>query len=222
MLDLLIKSLIAYLVGNIMGGDILRVLLGGPDLRSSGSGNVGATNALRTKGVGYAVGVLAFDVTKGALVTSLLPLLHWPGFGLIPLSSLRVVSCVCAGAVAMGHCYPVFHRFRGGKGVATLMGIFGVLVPAAVIAGVFGFVLILLLTGYVSLSSLTAAVAAVIWIAVRFPDGLSSPEGQLALCMMALLVLKHRSNIVRLFSHTESRFEKARVLGRLLDKWIHR
>lgn len=220
MLNLSIKLLVAYLVGNIMGGDVLRILFGGPDLRLSGSGNVGATNALRTQGFGYAAGVLTFDVTKGALVTSLLPFLDLSGLDIVPLSP-RVVACICAGIVALGHCYPVFHRFRGGKGVATLVGIFGVLVPTAVILGLLGFVLILLLTGYVSLSSLIAAAVAVIWIAVGFPDGIGSPEGQLALCMMALVVLKHRTNIVRLISHTESRFERARVLGRVADKWIH-
>lgn len=221
MLDLLIKMLIAYLAGNVMGGDIFRALFGGPDLRRSGSGNVGATNALRTRGVAFAVGVLVFDVTKGALVTSLVPLVHLPWIGIIPLTH-RVVSCVCGGAVVLGHCYPVVYRFRGGKGVATLVGVFGVLVPVALGWGLFGFLMVLLVTGYVSLSSLIAAAVAVIWIACRFPGGLGSPEGWLALCMMALLTLKHRTNIVRLSLHTESRFDKARVLGRILDKWLHR
>lgn len=222
MFNLLIMMLIAYLLGSVMGGDILRAVLGGQDLRRSGSGNVGATNALRTRGVGFALGVLVFDVTKGVLATLLVPFLQWAWIGPVLLDQ-RVIACICGGAVAIGHCYPVFYRFRGGKGVATLTGVFGVLVPFALIWGLFGFVLILLLTGYVSLSSLAAATAVVIWIAIHSPDGgPGTPVGYLALCMLVLLTWKHRKNIVRLISHTEPKFDNARVIGRVLDKWIHR
>lgn len=221
MFNLLIMVLIAYLLGSVMGGDILRAVLGGEDLRRSGSGNVGATNALRTRGAGFGLGVLIFDVTKGVLAALLVPFLRLPWIGTVSLDQ-RVIACFCGGAVAIGHCYPVLHRFRGGKGVATLSGVFGVLIPFALIWGLFGFVLILLLTGYVSLSSLAAATAVVIWIAFRSPDGLGTPVGYLALCMLVLLTWKHRKNIVRLVSHTEPKFDNVRFIGRVLDKWIHR
>lgn len=201
-----------------MGGDVLRAALGGADLRSSGSGNVGTTNALRTRGKAFAIGVLAVDVGKGVLAVTLIPALPWPGTGAVPWSS-AAVACACGAAVALGHCYPVFQRFRGGKGVATLAGVFGVLLPWALPWMLGGFVLMLLISGYVSLSSLAAALIAVIWSVIRLPHGLLAPAGLLALAMAALLLFKHRENIARLCAGRESRFERARLLGRRLDRW---
>ena len=204
-----------------MGGDVLRALLGGADLRDSGSGNVGATNALRTRGACFAAGVLAIDVSKGALAVVLIPRLPWlwPSYGIL---SQDAVACACGAAVAMGQCFPIFHYSRGGKGVATLTGIFTVLLPLAMPWMFSGFVLTLVLTGYVSLASLTGAAIAVVWSALQLQGGLGSPQGELALWMTVLLAYKHRRNIGRLLSGKEPRFERVRFLGRVLDRWLDR
>src|SRR5262245_5340181 len=102
-----------------MGGQIAGRFRG-VDLRTQGSGNVGATNALRTQGKKFALLVLAIDVGKGVLAALLLPGLPWP-WGESTVSH-EALAYLCGGAAVIGHCYPVFSGFRGGKGVATLAG----------------------------------------------------------------------------------------------------
>lgn len=219
MIDLAAKTLLAYLLGTLMGGQLIGWLRGGIDLRAVGSGNVGATNALRTQGAAFALGVLLIDVLKGVIAAVLLPRLPVPG---TPLLAAHEQAYLCGVAVALGHCYPVFHGFRGGKGVATLAGVFGALLTAALawILGVFA--VLVMLTGYVSLATLAAAATAIAWVAVTQAGGLLSAAGAFTLAMAALIAWKHRDNIRRLLRGDEHRFEKARVLGRGLDRWRHR
>lgn len=215
MLDLIVKTVLAYLLGTLMGGQLIGLLRGGVDLRKLGSGNVGATNALRTQGASFALGVLAIDVLKGVAAVLLIP--HLPALG-TPLLALREQAYVCGVAVALGHCYPVFYGFHGGKGVATLAGVFGALLTAALgwMLGVFA--LLVMLSGYVSLATLGAAATAVAWVACAQPSGLASPAGNFTLAMAALIAWKHRENIGRLLRGCEHRFEKARILGRWLSR----
>lgn len=215
MLDLIVKTVLAYLLGTLMGGQLIGLLRGGIDLRKLGSGNVGATNALRTQGASFALGVLAIDVLKGVAAVLLIP--HLPALG-TPLLVLREQAYVCGVAVALGHCYPVFYGFHGGKGVATLAGVFGVLLTPALgwMLGVFA--LLVMLSGYVSLATLGAAATAVAWVAWAQPSGLASPTGYFTLAMAALIAWKHRENIGRLLRGREHRFEKARILGRWLSR----
>lgn len=214
MFDLLLKTALAYLIGNLMGGALIGLLRGGVDLRKQGSGNVGATNALRTQGVKFALSVLAIDVAKGVLAARLVPLLG--PFG-TPLLDGATQAYLCGVAVALGHCYPLFYGFRGGKGVATLAGVFGTLLGPALLWMLAVFVLIVLLSGYVSLATLGACLTAIVWTALA-PAGLHSATGAFTLAMALLVVWKHRDNIRRLLAGSESRFEKARVLGR----WLRR
>ena len=218
MLEVMVKLLVAYQVGGFMGGDILRRLLGGDDLRNAGSGNVGATNALRTRGRGFAIGVLAIDVGKGVLVVLLIAPLAWPWPGRSPLP-LSVLTYACAAAVVLGHCYPRQHRFQGGKGVATLAGVFGALLPWALPWILLAFIVTILISGYVSLASLLAALAALLWVVLSVPGGVLSAAGLFTIAMLVLLVIKHRENLTRLMAGTESRFERARLIGRRLDRW---
>ena len=212
MLEPLIKILAAYLLGGLMGGDLMRRLLGGADLRKSGSGNVGATNALRTRGPGFAAGVLAIDVGKGALAALALPALHWswPLGGAVPEADL---GYLCGLAAVLGHCYPMFQGFRGGKGVATFLGVFGALLPWALpwMLGVFA--LTVILTGYVALASLFGAAAVALDVAL-YGAGPVSPAGLFSLAMLALIAFKHRGNFVRIAAGEEHRFEKVMVLRR--------
>ncbi|NGY05496.1 glycerol-3-phosphate 1-O-acyltransferase PlsY [Solimonas terrae] len=215
MIDLIVKTLLAYLLGNLMGGQLMGCLRGGIDLRTVGSGNVGATNALRTQGKGFALGVLAIDVLKGVIAALLLPRL--PSLGTL-LVTAQEQAYACGVAVVLGHCYPAFAGFRGGKGVATLAGVFATLLGAALLWMLLAFVLVILLSGYVSLATLTAAATAIAWLAICEPQQLFAATGLFVLAMAVLVTWKHRENIVRLARGEEHRFEKARVLGRWLQR----
>lgn len=214
MIELFCKALAAYLIGNLMGGQLVGRLRGGVDLSKVGSGNIGATNALRTQGKGFALAVLLIDIFKGVAAVVFVPAVQWSWAGPTDLSA-DVQAYICGVAVAVGHCYPVFSGFKGGKGVATLAGVFGALMPFALLWMLGGFVLTIMLTGYVSLATLVATAISVIYAADL---GLKSPGFVFALAMAVLVVWKHRENIQRLAEGNESRFEKARVLGRWLSR----
>ncbi len=181
---------IAYLIGSVPFGVILTKLGGAGDLRQIGSGNIGATNVLRTGRKGLALATLAFDILKGALPV-------WLGqryFG----PDIAVVAGL--GTVA-GHCFPIWLRFRGGKGVATACGVVATLTPVVVIVVLALFIAIVLLTRYVSLASILAAAAAG---PVAFWLGHFQP-GQLYLALALLIVVKHAGNIARLLKGEEAK-----------------
>lgn len=217
MLEALIKTLLAYALGNVMGGQIVGALRGGVDLRRLGSGNVGATNALRTQGARFALAVLAIDVCKGALAAIAIPHIPWPWTAGLALPR-GWIAYFCGVGVALGHCYPATLGFKGGKGVATLAGVFAALVPVALPFMLLVFVLIVLLSGYVSLATIGAAVTALFYAACVHAGGLWSALGAFTSVMFALVLFKHRQNLVRLWRGEEHCFEKARVLGRLLQR----
>jgi glycerol-3-phosphate acyltransferase PlsY len=217
MFEALAKFLIAYAIGNLMGGQIVGWLRGGIDLRTQGSGNVGATNALRTQGAKFAISVLLVDVLKGVIAARLVPLIPWPlGEGVrIPLEWLQYL---CGVGVALGHCYPITLGFKGGKGVATLAGVFGALMIAALPWMLLTFVLVVMLSGYVSAATIGAAATVVFYMLVVDAHPLLSAPVLFTLAMSALVLFKHRENIRRLWRGDEHRFEKARVLGRMVDQ----
>lgn len=216
MLELLIKILLAYALGNVLGGDVLgrfrRV-----DLRSEGSGNVGATNAFRSQGALFAVGVLLIDIVKAVIAVWLVPLLPWFGgdaMSTAPDSNLTVwLSVACGAAVILGHCYPVLHGFKGGKGVACMVGVVLGLVPALFPWLILVWVLLLVLTGYVSLASI---VAVAVLLLLVIGHGLSLPIVVFVAALLAFIVFTHRSNVGRLLAGNESRFAKVMVVHRWL------
>lgn len=215
--ELILKAALAYLLGNIMGGHLVGRLRGGVDLRAVGSGNVGATNALRTQGTRFALMVLAIDIGKGVAGALLVPMLPI-GFGDSSSFSAEQLGYVCGAAVTLGHCYPALWGFKGGKGVATLAGVFGALLPWGLPWILLGFLLMVLLTGYVSLGTLTAAAVAGLYVACFDSRGAWSDVGAFTAFMAGLVVFKHRDNILRLLRGSENRFEKLRVIG----KWLER
>ncbi len=186
---------VAYLLGSIPFGLVLTRAFGKGDIRAIGSGNIGATNVLRTGSKGLAAATLLFDVAKGALAVWLAQR-FWPGYELH-----------AAAGVLIGHLYPVWLRFRGGKGVATLLGILVVLLPvaAAVYAGVW--IALLLVLRISSVAGIAAAVSAPISAAVlgdtmRFP---------LLAGLAVLVIWQHRDNIRRLASGDEPRVGRAKA-----------
>lgn len=220
MIEVLVKVLLAYVLGNVMGGHLIGKLRGGVRLDQVGSGNVGASNALRTQGARFALMVLAVDVGKGVLGALAVPALPLP-LGDATLSR-ETLQYLCGAAVTLGHCYPAFWKFRGGKGVATLAGVFGALLPWVLPWMLGGFVLALILTGYVAAATLTAAVMTLFYVACIDPRGAISALGVFTAFMAALLLFKHRDNIARLRRGEEHRFEKARLLKRWSKRWLAR
>ena len=215
MTELIVKAALAYLLGNLMGGHLVGRLRG-VDLGRVGSGNIGATNALRTQGKGFALMVLAIDVVKGLVGALLIPVL--PIMNSDTSLDASTLGFACGAAVTLGHCYPALWGFKGGKGVATLAGVFGALLPLSLPLILGGFVLVVMLTGYVSLATLAAAAIAGLYVACIDARGAWSDAGAFTAFMAMLVVFKHRENIQRLLAGEESRFEKLRVIGQWLDR----
>jgi glycerol-3-phosphate acyltransferase PlsY len=184
--------LIGYLLGSIPFGVLLTRLAGAGDLRAIGSGNIGATNVLRTGRKGLAAATLILDALKGVAAILLARAIFPSDLGLDPLAA--------AGAL-LGHLYPVWLRFRGGKGVATFLGILLVLAwPVGLVAAAV-WLLMLAATRYSSLSGMTMALSAPVAAALlgRFDLTL------LFLGFALIVVWKHRANLDRLMSGTEPR-----------------
>lgn len=193
--------LAGYLLGAIPFALLAGKLLKGIDLREHGSGNLGATNALRILGKPAGITVLLLDAAKGGVPVALAP--H-----LLP-SAPPWLPVALAGAAILGHVFPVYLRFRGGKGVATSAGAFLALYPAAFGGAVGVFVLTLALSRIVSLSSLLAAlalpVAAIGFDGWELASGAQAPRTSLLVAIAALVWWRHRANIGRLWAGTEPR-----------------
>ncbi|CAN7201412.1 glycerol-3-phosphate 1-O-acyltransferase PlsY [Pseudoxanthomonas sp. LjRoot168] len=206
---MLIASLLllsAYLVGSVSGSLVLGRLRG-VDIRTQGSGNAGGTNAFRTQGAKFALGVVLVDIGKGALA-AWLALAFAPEDGSVPP---RVLGFMAAFVAALGHVWPVWHGFRGGKGVGTLLGGMAVMWPMALLPLFAVWVVVLVATGYVGLASIVATACLVPlswWLPV-------DRAAQVFAMAAALLVLfTHRVNVRRLRDGTESRFERVRIWRR--------
>jgi len=187
--------IIIYLIASIPTGVVLSRLMGSEDIREKGSGNIGATNVYRVAGKLAGVLTLVGDTLKGFL-----PLLAYKSWLAPTPAQLGVASAVAI----IGHCYPVYLRFKGGKGVATALGIFLVLSPQVVLGALIVFVLAVSITRYISLGSVLAAMSAPLLILM-----LSHPQPIfLSTLFIAMLVIwRHRANIRRLLDGTESRFK---------------
>jgi glycerol-3-phosphate acyltransferase PlsY len=183
-MEVYLLVLLAYLLGSVPTGYILGSLAG-VDVRKAGSGNVGATNVARVVGKGHGIVTLLVDIAKG-----LVPVIIAQSLGLTPAATAS------AGVAAfLGHLYPVFLRFQGGKGVATALGVFLGLAPSATLVMMAIFVLALLATRVVSLSSMVASACAPIVFWLLFHSPILTGTG---LFIAAMIVLRHRGNIQRL------------------------
>jgi glycerol-3-phosphate acyltransferase PlsY len=203
--------LLAYLLGSLSGSLILGRVIG-VDIRARGSGNAGGTNAFRTLGWRFALGVIAIDIGKGALAVWLGRWLHAAGQPL----DIAELGYACALLAAVGHTWPVFFGFRGGKGAGTLVG--GLLVAWPLVVPLLLLVWLLLLTstGYVGLATICAALS-LMPATLLLPDG-DPARMAFALVAAAFIVFTHRSNLQRLANGSEHRFERARVLARLFGR----
>jgi glycerol-3-phosphate acyltransferase PlsY len=185
------QVLVGYLAGSVPFAYLL-ARRAGIDVRSAGSGNVGAANVLRTTGTGRAIAVMTLDVGKGALAVAIASLTN----------SGATWTALAAAAAVVGHVYPVRLRFRGGKGVAVAAGVFAVLTPLATAAATVLFLVIVWTTRYVSLGSIAATLALppAAWL-----TGEPAAVVVVAAATGVLILFRHRGNIRRLFAGTERR-----------------
>jgi glycerol-3-phosphate acyltransferase PlsY len=189
---------LSYIVGSIPTA-YLAGKSRGIDLRRFGSGNLGATNVVRTLGWKVGLVVLGVDVVKGAL-----PVLVLPPWTEGPISH-EVVAILCGVAAILGHFRPVFLKFgKGGKGVATAAGVFFALAPLPMLATLAVFALVVLATGYVSLGSLIAAIVLPTLLLVT--ESVRSPLFQISVILAVFVFWTHRANIQRLRRGEEYRF----------------
>jgi glycerol-3-phosphate acyltransferase PlsY len=198
-MTLVVICVAAYLMGSIPFGVLLARLLGGKDVRKEGSGNIGATNVARVVGPLAGVLTLLFDAAKGAAAVLLAE----------RFSNGSAVSMMVAGFAALvGHCYPVWLKFKGGKGVATAAGAFATICPRATVAALVLFLVVVIFWRFVSLGSISAAAAMplltyFLWAPHHAPH-LAITLGTLAAAL--LVIYKHRGNLQRLVQGAEPKF----------------
>jgi glycerol-3-phosphate acyltransferase PlsY len=189
----------AYLLGSIPFGLLLAKVFGGGDVRKAGSGNIGATNVTRVAGPLAGILTLAFDTAKGAAAV-------WLAARVTNDSATWMM--ISAFAVLLGHCYPVWLKLKGGKGVATALGVFLALSPIAAVSALLLFILCVFYWRFVSLGSVAAAAAMPLLIYFLWAPGHAPPIvidlGTLAIA--ALVIFKHGGNLQRLVDGTEPRF----------------
>jgi glycerol-3-phosphate acyltransferase PlsY len=197
----------SYLLGSIPAAYIAGRLKGF-DLRKHGSGNLGATNAIRVLGTRVGMLVFAFDMAKGAIPVALAPRLIQPEA--MPFGDPTITAILCGVAAIMGHVRPVYLKFgRGGKGVATAAGVFLALAPVQTALTLLVFAVVLLTSGYVSLGSLISAVMLPVLLAVTV--GVRSPLFGISVAVALFVFWTHRANIQRLRNGEEHRFGKRGV-----------
>lgn len=207
MLELGIKSLLSYLLGSLMGSLIVGRVRGGVDIRSLGSGNAGGTNALRTQGKMFAFWVVVIDVGKGVLATGWLPHAVLPGVGIDSSVSREWLTVACAAAAILGHVYPLWYGFRGGKGAATLVGVLIGIEPMLLMPVLAVWLVVLLLTGYVGLATICSGLALPVYLVATYaslPPALTT----FSVLVAILVIYTHRSNIARMLHGNEHRMRK--------------
>ncbi len=213
-IQLLLLLLLSFITGSIPTSIILGKIVKGIDIREHGSGNAGGTNVFRVLGWKPALIVVLIDIFKGWLPTAIYATALFQGQ---PIIDIGVIQILCGFAAVLGHTYTIFAGFRGGKGIGTLAGMLLALFPIALPLCIIVFVITLITTGYVSLSSILATVALPIILLILPLFGIQ--QSSLSLLIFALLIpwfaiFTHRSNIVRLRDGTENRFEKAMIFKR--------
>ena len=209
MLELGVKSLIAYLLGSLLGS-LLLGRLRGVDIREQGSGNAGSTNALRTQGRAFGAGVLAIDVGKAFVAVGWLPGAVLPGIGYDAALDRDWLAVACATAVIVGHVYPVFYEFRGGKGAATLLGAIACLAPVALVPVLVVWLACVVVTGYVGLGTMLGMAMLPLYAWYARPGDV--PLFAFGVAMALFVVYTHRENLRRMRAGNENRARRLWLL----------
>lgn len=204
-------AVMGYLLGSVSGS----LVLGGLraiDIRAMGSGNAGGTNALRTQGWKFALGVVAIDIGKGALAAGVAPVMATSVFG--ATAAWLTLATIAGLAAILGHIWPLYFGFRGGKGAGTAVGAVAVIAPSCIGPMFLVWLVTVLLTGYVGLATIFAGVVlipAVWWLG---PQPLPPALAGFAIAVAVVIALTHRGNIQRLIEGNENRFDTHKLWRR--------
>jgi len=193
--QVIIPPIVSYLIGAIPFGLIYSLYIAGEDIREKGSGNIGATNIRRYFGWLPGLATLFLDMSKGALPVAAV---------LYIFETTPLLAVVTGGAAIIGHVYPVYLKFSGGKGVATSAGVFLILAPFPLLATIVLFLLVVIVSRYVSVGSISAAVA--LPVACAFYYSPREPVSVAALALGIVVIWRHRSNIKNLWHGEEGKF----------------
>ena len=208
-MEILIKLVVSYLIGST-SGSILLGKLKGVDIRNMGSGNAGGTNAFRTQGASFAAGVLGIDILKGFISAKFISAMNLPIFSNSTVDP-NLLIILCGVAAVLGHVYPLYHGFRGGKGGGAAVGmVFAISWPSISLA-ILLWMIILVLTGYVGFGTMLGSIS-LIYFAHYFKDTINNPYFlPFTVFISFFIIYTHRSNIKRMLDGTENRFEKAMI-----------
>ena len=211
MIELILKGALSYLLGSIVGSLAVARLTGGADIRTLGSGNAGATNALRTQGRKVALVVLVIDLAKGWIATAMVATWAMPaGIAAAPAALAAWSAPVCGLAVMLGHVYPLWYGFRGGKGVATLLGAVLGIKAWLLLPMILTWLAAVIVLGYVGLASILGAVALAVALALTRSG---TPLLVFGVLSAFLILYTHRSNLARMRAGTESRARRLWLFG---------
>ena len=200
---------VAYLLGSISGSMIIGKFKK-VDIRTMGSGNAGGTNAFRTQGALFALGVITIDISKGWIA------MHYIGTILaesvaIPPQNIFLLSLMCGFASVLGHIYPIYHNLKGGKGAGTLIGVLiGLSLPPYTILILIGiWLLVLMLTGYVGLGTILTGISFPVYLYIS--SDISNQLMGFGIACAVLIIFTHRSNIKRMMEGNENQFKKIMI-----------
>jgi len=206
-LFVIFQILLSYSIGSISGSMVLGKIKG-VDIRKMGSGNAGGTNAFRTQGALFGIIVIIIDILKGYIATYYIS----GDFG-----RGEMIGILCGISAILGHVYPIYFNFKGGKGAGTMVGILVSLFPLGLLYTFSVWIFVLILTGYVGLSTILAGISYPIIIFYFYPNGINSIMGIFSILISLFLLFTHRSNIFRMIKGNENRFEKIMIFKRIIN-----
>lgn len=212
MLNLLVIILLSYLVGSIPSGMIIARKFGNINIKEHGSGNVGGTNVFRVMGWKFGISVILLDALKGAIAVILISRLYWGSFPFpnqTPFDDFTLVQIMAGITAVIGHVWTIFADFKGGKGIATGLGVLITIITLDIALALAVFVIVVSLSKYISLGSISAAVSIPIIMIVR--ENIFGVDIQgyhtilpFVIVLAIMVIYTHRSNIIRLLNGNEN------------------
>ena len=201
--SLIIITLLSYLIGSISGSMIIGNLKN-IDIRKMGSGNAGGTNAFRTQGLLFALPVVLIDIGKGYIAAE-----YFHGILLFGTNSYPFSHLIYGSAAILGHCYPIFHNFKGGKGAGTALGVIISVFPNSILPALCVWFFTLIITGFVGLSTILSGLTISVIAFIKYPIFPFINDTQIMCITISLFIIfMHRSNITRMLNGEEHQFKK--------------
>ena len=202
------------MLGSISGSMVLGKLKG-IDIRTMGSRNAGGTNAFRSVGPLFALGVVLIDISKG--VASVLFISKLSFYNSFSMDVIEYMQILCGIASVVGHVYPIYYNFKGGKGAGTLIGVIGILFPQSIIYALLSWIVVLIFTGFVGLGTMVASIVLVVVTYFIYPGGLITPFGIFSIIMSVFIIFTHRLNIYRMIKGSENQFSKVMIFKKYFN-----